>query len=120
MCPDNDVSGPSMGTAVERMLSASQQLVADRIDLLLLDAKDGLARALEAGAAAGIAAGAFFCGWLCINAAAAAFFRETLSLPGILTVLAAVNVGIAAFGIMAARQIGAPKQANGGRTLRGS
>jgi hypothetical protein len=80
-----------MGTAVERMLSASQQLVADRIDLLLLDAKDGLARGLEAGAAAGIAVAAFFCGWLCINAAAAAFFRETLSLPGILTVLAAVN-----------------------------
>jgi hypothetical protein len=99
------------------MFSASQQLVADRIDLLLLDAKDGLARGLEAGAAAGIAVAAFFCGWLCINAAAAAFYFETLSLPGILTVLAAVNVGIAAVGIIAARQLGAPKRANGSRTL---
>jgi uncharacterized membrane protein YqjE len=100
---------PSMTNAVERMLSASQQLVVDRLELLLLDGKEALLRALQAGIAAGVAVAAFFCGWLCINAAVAAWFRETLSLPGILAVLAAVNVAIAAAAVATARYSAAPR-----------
>jgi uncharacterized membrane protein YqjE len=107
---------PSMANAVERMLSASQQLVVDRLELLLLDAKEALQRALQAGIAAGVAVAAFFCGWLCINAAVAASFRETLSLPGILAVLAVVNVAIAAAAIGVARHSGAPRTQKDGRT----
>jgi hypothetical protein len=107
---------PSMTGAVERMLEASQQLVVDRLELLLLDGKAALLRALQAGIAAGVAVATFFCGWLCVNAAVAASFRETLSLPGILAVLAVVNVAIAAAAMGAARHSEAPRQQNGSRT----
>jgi uncharacterized membrane protein YqjE len=116
MRPDPVVSEqPSMTSAVERMLSASQQLVVDRLELLLLEAKEALLRAVQAGIAAGVAVAAFFCGWLCINASVAASFRETFSLPGILAVLAVIDVAIAAVAIGAARRSGAPRQQHGGR-----
>jgi len=72
MTPDPVVSEqPSMTSAVERVLSASQQLVVDRIDLLFLEAKEGMSRGIEAAVVAGVAVGVFFCGWLCINASLA-------------------------------------------------
>ncbi len=98
-----------MTTAVERVLSASQQLVVDRLDLLLLEAKEGVSRGIEAAVVAVIAAGVFFCGWLCINASLAVFLQATTSLSGILAVLAAVNLGVGVFAITAARQLAAPK-----------
>ena len=117
MRPDPVVSDqPSMVNAVERMLSASQQLVVDRLELLLLDAKEALRRAVQAGIAGGVAVAAFFCGWLCINASMAASFRETLSLPGVLAVLAVINVAIATVAMGAAWRSAAPRQQNGGRT----
>jgi uncharacterized membrane protein YqjE len=99
-----------MISAAERVLTASQQLVVDRLDLLILEAKDGVTRALEAAVIAGVAVGVFFCAWLCINAALAVFFRPTASLSGILAVLAVVNLGVGALAIASARQLAAPKR----------
>lgn len=101
---------PSITNAVERVVTSSQQLVVDRIDLVILEAKDVLTRALQAGVAAGVAVAVFFCGWLCINATLAAFFRETVSLPAILAGLAAINGGIGVMAILVARQLGAPRR----------
>jgi hypothetical protein len=101
---------PSMMSAAERVLTASQQLVVDRLDLLILEAKDGVLRGLEAAVVAGVAVGVFFCAWLCINASLAVFFRATASLSGILAVLAAVNLGVGVLAIAAARMIAAPKR----------
>jgi hypothetical protein len=99
-----------MMSAAERVLSASQQLVVDRIDLLILEAKAAMIRGLEAAVIAGIAVGVFFCGWLCINASLAFFFKATASLSGILAVLAAVNLGVGLFAIAAARLLATPKR----------
>jgi hypothetical protein len=110
MVPEPVVSEqPSMTSAVERVLSASQQLVVDRIDLLFLEAKEGMSRGIEAAVVAGVAVGVFFCGWLCINASLAAYFQTTTSLPGILAVLAAVNLALGVVAIVAARQLAAPQ-----------
>jgi hypothetical protein len=118
MVPDPVISEhPSMTSAFERVLSASQQLVVDRLDLLLLEAKQGMSRGIAAAVVAGVAIGVFFCGWLCINAALAVFFRATASLSGILVVLAALNLGIGVFAIAAARQLVTPKpNAEGGHS----
>ena len=110
MTPDPVVSEqPSMTSAVERVLSASQQLVVDRIDLLLLEAKEGMSRGIEAAVVAGVAVGVFFCGWLCINASLAVYFQTTASLSGILAALAAVNLALGVVAIVVARQIAAPQ-----------
>ncbi len=110
MVPDPVASEqPSMTSAVERVLSASQQLVVDRIDLLFLEAKEGMSRGIEAAVVAGVAVGVFFCGWLCINASLAAYFQTTTSLSGILAVLAAVNLALGVVAIAAARQLAAPQ-----------
>src|SRR5262249_7768848 len=78
MVPDPAASEqPSVTSAVERVLSAGQQLLVDRLDLLLLEAKEGMSRGIEAAAVAGLAVGVFFCGWLCINASLAVFFQAT-------------------------------------------
>ena len=98
-----------MTSALERVLSAGQQLTLDRLDLLLLEAKEGMSRGIEASAVAGLAVGVFFCGWLCINAALAAFFHQTVSLSEILAVLAAVNLGVGALAIATARRLAVPK-----------
>jgi hypothetical protein len=100
---------PSVTSALERVLSASQQLVVDRIDLLLLEAREGMNRGIEAAAAAGLAVGVFFCGWLCINASLAVFFQKNASLPGILAALAAVNLGVGLFAVATARRLATPK-----------
>ena len=106
-----------MTSAVERVLSASQQLVVDRLDLLLLEAKQGMSRGIEAAVVASVAVGVLLCGWVCINAALALFFRATASLPGILAVLAAVNLGVGVFAILVARQLAMPiANAEGGRS----
>jgi uncharacterized membrane protein YqjE len=99
---------PSLTRAVERVVTSSQQLVVDRIDLVILEAKDALIRALQAGVAAGVAVALVFCGWLCVNATVAALFRETISLPAILAGLAAINGGVGIVGIFVARQLGTP------------
>jgi hypothetical protein len=110
MVPDPDISEqPSVTSALERVLSASQQLVVDRLDLLLLEAKEGMSRGIEAAAVALLAAGVLFCGWLCINASLAVFFRTTASLPGILATLAVVNLGVGLFAITTARRLATPK-----------
>jgi hypothetical protein len=101
---------PSMTSAVERVLSASQQLLVDRFDLLILEAKEGLTRGLQAAMLAGVAVGVLFCAWLCINASLAVFFKATASLSGILAALAAVNLGVGVFAIVAARQLATPKR----------
>jgi uncharacterized membrane protein YqjE len=118
MVPDPLASEqPSMTSAVERVLSASQQLVVDRLDLLLLEAKQGMNRGIEAAVVAGFAVGVIFFGWLCINAALAVWFRETASLSGILAVLAIVNLGVGASAIVMARQLAMPGvNAEGGRS----
>jgi uncharacterized membrane protein YqjE len=100
---------PSMTNALERVLSASQELVVNRLDLLPLEAKEGMSRGIEAAVVAGVAAGVFFSGWLCINALLAVFFQATASLSGVPAVLAAVNLGVGVFAIAAARQLAAPK-----------
>jgi uncharacterized membrane protein YqjE len=110
MAPDPVISEqPSVTSALERVLSASQQLVVDRLDLLLLEAKEGMRRGIEAAAVAGLAVGVLFCGWLCINASLAAFFQTTASLPGVLAVLAAVNLGVGLFAVATARWLATPK-----------
>jgi uncharacterized membrane protein YqjE len=100
---------PSIANAVERVVTSGQQLVVDRIDLAILEAKDVLTRSLQAGVAAGAAVAVFFCGWLCINAMLAAFFRETVSLPYILAGLAAINIGAGVVAILVARHLAAPQ-----------
>jgi uncharacterized membrane protein YqjE len=101
---------PSITNAVERVVTSSQQLVVDRIDLVILEAKDVLTRALQAGVAAGVAVAVFFCGWLCINATLAALFWETVSLPAILAGLAAINAGVGVVAILVARHLSAPRR----------
>jgi len=115
MCPNNDVSGPSIGTAVERMVSASQQLVADRLELLLLDGKQALIGGLQAAVAAAIAIAALSCGWLCVNAALAASPRERLPMAAILGVLVAINVAIGAIAGVAALSLAKPRGKNTGK-----
>lgn len=107
MAPNPAISEqqPSVTSAVERMLSASQQLVVDRMELVILEAKEVLTRGLLAAVVAGIALGAFFCGWLFINASLAIFFQETVSLSTILAGLAAINAGIGALAVLAARKL---------------
>jgi hypothetical protein len=110
MVPDSLIPDePSMANAVERMLLAGQQLVVDRLDLMLLEGREGLIRVLPAGVAAGFAMAAFFCGWLCVNASLAVFFEGTAPLSGILAALAAVNVGVGILAVAAARQLVASK-----------
>jgi hypothetical protein len=99
-----------MLNAAERVLTASQQLIVDRLDLLILEAKEGITRGLEAAVIAGAAVGVLFCAWLCINAALAVFFRPTASLSGILAVLAVINLGVGALAIASARQLATPKR----------
>jgi uncharacterized membrane protein YqjE len=101
---------PSITNAVERVVTSSQQLVVDRIDLVILEAKDVLTRALQAGVAGGVAVAVFFCGWLCINATLAALFWETVSLPAILAGLAAINAGVGVVAILVARHLSAPRR----------
>jgi len=103
-----------MTSAVERVLSASQQLVVDRLDLLFLEAKEGMHRGIEAAVVGGVAVGIVFCGWLCINASIAAYFQTTTSLPGILAALAAINLAAGALTIVAARQLAAPRRSKRG------
>jgi hypothetical protein len=102
-----------MVSAAERVLAASQQLVVDRIELLTLEAKDAMIRGLEAAVIAGAAVGVFFCGWLCINASLAFFFRTTAPLSGILAGLAVVNLAVGVAAIAAARWIATPKRNTG-------
>jgi uncharacterized membrane protein YqjE len=118
MVPDPVISEqPSVTSALERVLSAGQQLVVDRLDLLLLEAKEGMSRGIEAAAVAGLAVGVFFCGWLCLNASLAVFFQTTASLPGVLAALAAVNLGVGLFAVATARRLATPKpRAEGGRS----
>ena len=101
---------PSITSAVEHVVMSSQQLVVDRIDLLILEAKDILTRGLQAAVAVGVAVTVFFCGWFCINAALAAYFRDIVSLPAILAALAAINAGVGGLAILVARQLGAPRR----------
>jgi hypothetical protein len=99
-----------MISAAERVLTASQQLIVDRLDLLILEAKESFTRGLVASVIAGAAVGVFFCAWLCINAALAVFFRPTASLSGILAVLAVINLGVGALAIASVRQLVTPKR----------
>jgi Putative Actinobacterial Holin-X, holin superfamily III len=103
---------PSITDAVERMLSASQQFVINRLELLLLDGKQAISNALQAAIAGACAVAALFCGWLCVNAAIAASLRETLPMAGILGILAALNVVIAAIAGVAARSLATPQKTN--------
>jgi hypothetical protein len=120
MVPDPVISEqPSVTSALERVLSASQQLVVDRLDLLLLEAREGMSRGIEAAAVAGLAVGVFFCGWLCINASLAVLFQKNASLPGILAALAAVNLGVGLFAVATARRLATPKsRAEGERSTQ--
>jgi hypothetical protein len=106
---------PSITVAVERMLSAGQQLVVDRLELLLLDGKEALSRGLQAAIAGAFAVAALFCGWLCVNAAIAASLRQTLPMAGILGILAAINVAIGAIAGIAARSLATPQKTNSTR-----
>ena len=100
---------PSITAAVERMLAAGQQLVVDRLELLLLDGKEALRRGLQAAIAGAFAVAALFCGWLCVNAAIGASLRESLPMAGILGILAAINVAIGTIAGIAARSLATPK-----------
>jgi hypothetical protein len=106
---------PSITAAVERMLAAGQQLVVDRLELLLLDGKQAFTSGLQAAIVAAFAVGALFCGWLCVNAAIAALLRETLPMAGILGILAAINVAIGAIAGIAARALATPRKTNSTR-----
>jgi len=96
---------PSVTVAVERMVSATEQLVVNRLELLLLDGKAALSSGLQAVIAAAFAVAALFCGWLCVNGAIAASLRETLPMAGIFGILAGINVAIAAIAGIAARSL---------------
>src|SRR6476659_1039593 len=87
---------PSVTVAVERMVAASEQLVVNRLELLLLDGKAALSSGLQAAVAAAFAVAALLCGYLCVNGAIAASLRQTLPMTGIFGTLAAINVAIAA------------------------
>lgn len=103
---------PSIIGAVERMLSASEQLVGNRLELLVLDGKEALSSGLQAAIPAAFAVAALFCGWLCVNGAIAASLRPTLPMAGILGILAAINVAIAAIAGIAARSLATPEKTN--------
>ena len=103
---------PSVTGAVERMVSASEQLVVNRLELLLLDGKAALSSGLQAAVAAAFAVAALFCGWLCVNGAIAASLRQTLPMTGIFGILAAINVAIAALAGIAARSLATPQKTN--------
>ena len=101
---------PSITVAVERMVSASEQLVVNRLELLLLDGKAALSSGLQAAVAAAFAVAALFCGWLCVNGAIAASLRQTLPMAGILGILAGINVAIAGIAGITARSLVTPQK----------
>jgi hypothetical protein len=100
---------PSITNAVERVVTSSQQLVVDRIDLVILEAKDVLTRALQAGVAGGRSQ-SFSAAGSASTPRSPPFFRETISLPAILAGLAAINTGIGVVAILVARQLSAPRR----------
>ena len=87
---------PSVTSALERVLSASQKVVQERTELVFIEVRALLASTFEGLLALGLAVGLFLIAWTAAVAALILFLMQIMSRSGALGTAALVNVVVGA------------------------
>jgi hypothetical protein len=83
---------PSVTSAVERVISASQKVVTERTELVFLEVRELLRASFEGLLALGLAIGLFLMAWTAAVAAFIIFLTHLMSRSGALATAAALNL----------------------------
>lgn len=83
---------PSITSALERIIIASQRVIGDRIDLVFLEARGLLAVALRGFLALGLAIGLLLLAWVAASSMLVFVLLGAMSKGGALAVVAAINL----------------------------
>jgi len=87
---------PSLGSALERVVSASQKVVQERTELVFIEVRELLSATFEGLLALGLAVGLLLLAWVAAVAAMIIFLTELMPRSGALAVAALVNVTLGA------------------------
>ena len=87
---------PSIGSALERVVTASQKVVQERTELVFLEVRELLAATFEGLLALGLAVGLLLLAWVSAVAAMIIFLTEVMSRSSALAVAASVNIVLGA------------------------
>jgi uncharacterized membrane protein YqjE len=87
---------PSLGSALERVVAASQKVVQERTELVFLEVRELLAATFEGLLALGLAIGLLLLAWTSAIAAMVFFLMEVMPRSHALAVAACVNIGFGA------------------------
>jgi uncharacterized membrane protein YqjE len=83
---------PSVTSAVERVISASQKVVTERTELVFIEVRELLRATFEGLLALGLAIGLFLMAWTAAVAAFIIFLTQVMSRSGALATAAALNL----------------------------
>lgn len=112
-------ASPSLSSALERVLNASQRVITDRIDLVRLESAAAISRALRGGALLGVGSILISGGWFAAMAIVMVLLDEYVTPTAALAVVALLSVATGgSFVVLGLRRLLAPattQKLNGAR-----
>lgn len=87
---------PSLTSALERIVQASQRVIGDRVDLVVLETRELLALTFRGLLALGLAIGLLLLAWLATSSMLVFLLLNAMSRSGALAIVAGINLVLGA------------------------